>query len=426
MRTFLVFLAVLLTAGLALAGNGDLIVNGNLGVGTTGPSMKMDMAFPANSDNGLKMTGSDNHLIRINSSFGGGYYNPIVQTGDQGIIFSGGGYNSGGGLVIAPWAANASGMRMDGNGNITFGAGATPSTRLDVRSSANGADGLNLQGSDNHWARMMPSMLGGWCNPIAQTGDSGIIFSNSFGTPGGGAFVIGPWSASGSPGIRIGGNGNIGIGTADLGSGGGSALLLASGSHPTSISDGVCLYSKDGRLHIFDPLGDDTVVSPHADDAPDALYDMDDGVPMVVKEVQYFLGYVRYTNHTRQARLAGWTDAEKQQLSPAQRTCVFKESFAEHETRTGEKLSQLIWEEEQARIKERKDAERQAIIDSRAQLSAALAAKNREMTAATGSQALQQDSTDMKTRLESIRVPPEYVMQPIPPRLQAALNRQAN
>ena len=158
--------------------------------------------------------------------------------------------------------------------------------------------------------------------------------------------------------------------------------------------------------------------------APEVLYDAEESLPTIETEVQYYAGFVRYTNKTRQARLAGMTDAEKQQLSPAQRTCVIKETFAEHEARTGEKLTQLIWEEEQAKIKQMKDAERQRLLDEKARLTAA-EAKDRETASAKGKDkaAVQKESTELREKLKSMQIPEEYVMKPIPPRLQAALGR---
>ena len=84
---------------------------------------------------------------------------------------------------------------------------------------------------------------------------------------------------------------------------------------------------------MYDEEGTDSRITPHAGDAPDSFYDLEDGLPIVVKEMQYFLGYVRYTNQTRAARLAGMTDEEKKALPPEKRVCFFKETFEEHEAK---------------------------------------------------------------------------------------------
>jgi hypothetical protein len=144
-----------------------------------------------------------------------------------------------------------------------------------------------------------------------------------------------------------------------------------------------------------------------------------------VKEVQYFLGYVRYTNQTRLARISTMTDAEKASLSPAQRTCVIKENFAEHEARTGEQLTLLIWEEEQAAIKERSDAERRKMIDQANQLNATIAAKTQEATRAKGisATATQGELARLQQQRAALTIPEEYVIKPVPERVRAAMGR---
>jgi hypothetical protein len=179
------------------------------------------------------------------------------------------------------------------------------------------------------------------------------------------------------------------------------------------------------ELFSFDESRNETQQTVHAQDAPDFLYDLDDGLPIIVKEVQYFLGYVRYTNQTRSARLAGLTDAEKKMLSPEERVCVFKESFEEHEARTGEKLTQLVWEEEQVKIKQQMDASRQTAITNQAKLADAIASKTQAIAAASGESKLelQKELATLKQVQSELKIPPEYTVKPIPPRLQAVLGK---
>lgn len=82
-----------------------------------------------------------------------GNNNPIVQTGDSGIVFSSGSVD-GGAFVIAPWSTVSSGMRMDASGNVGIGTSA-PNSRLHVyRDSGNNAeiDIQSVAGTDRQWA----------------------------------------------------------------------------------------------------------------------------------------------------------------------------------------------------------------------------------------------------------------------------------
>lgn len=388
MKAIAITLAVLMIAGVSYAGNGDLIVDGNLNVDKT------------NINNGSVTPG-----IQFGSGTG--------ESG-EGIASKRTEGDNQWGMDFYTGFTNRMCITRDGNVGI---------------GTSNPLDSLHLSGycfriTTHHNAEMQigdPS----W---VSNRFDFKLLDSAS--NPKSVCF----WGGDSTNGWKMGSfqvyavssmfNGNVGIGTGNFGTGGSSTLLLGNGSKPSNISNEAGLYTSNSQLRAFDSYGNDNLISPHALDAPDSLYDIQDGMPMVVKEIQYFLGYVRYTNQTRQARLAGMTDAEKQQIAPAGRTCVIQETFAEHEARTGEKLTQLVWEEEQAKIKEMKDAQRKSMIDARAQLSTQIAAKDNAVAAAkTESRgALQQESTDLKSKLDAIQIPTEYVIQPIPPRLQAALN----
>jgi len=66
MKTIVVFLSILLSATILHAGNGDLIVNGNVGVGTTSPSDRLHISGtnPAiNMQNTSGAGGSGSSLI---------------------------------------------------------------------------------------------------------------------------------------------------------------------------------------------------------------------------------------------------------------------------------------------------------------------------------------------------------------------------
>jgi hypothetical protein len=214
--------------------------------------------------------------------------------------------------------------------------------------------------------------------------------------------------------------GNVSIGTAVQGSNGSAALVFGNGTHPTSLNDAAGLYAKDDgagttKLYVFDEDGNENLVTAHTVDAPDWLYDEEDGIPMIVKEVQHFVGYVRYTNQTRQARMAGMTDAEKSRLPLARRTCVFTESFAGHNARlglTGSKaLAKLDWDTQQQAIKARRDAEIAAAGKAKAELQTAIANERDEEARA-----------DLISQEAKMKVQTEYVMKTPPARLRAALD----
>jgi len=215
------------------------------------------------------------------------------------------------------------------------------------------------------------------------------------------------------------GGGNVGIGADITWTGGSNALVFYTGAKPTALQNSAGLYAKDDggttRLWVFDETGNDQLVTPHSVNAPDTLYDAEDGLPMIVEEVQHFLGYVRYTNVTRQSRIASIPDAGKSALSAGQRTCVYMESFADHNARLGltdsQALVKLDWYDQQQVIKARRDAEIAAATQVQAKLTTALAAcADDDCRANLTGQSL------------NIVIPPAYVIKDPPPRLRAALD----
>jgi hypothetical protein len=73
------------------------------------------------------------------------------------------------------------------------------------------AGGLNLASSSGGWLTLIPNTGAGDFNPIVQSGDALITFTN--GSMGAGALSLAPWSNTTS-GIRMTPGGNVGIGTA--------------------------------------------------------------------------------------------------------------------------------------------------------------------------------------------------------------------
>jgi hypothetical protein len=429
MKTFVLLLVLVTISVPVCAGNGDLIVNGQVGIGTAAPSYKLDLIT---SDTGPN-TGASRYYIQVENSANYGnsgcFFMPYAanSSGQLGSLYGIWGYaingSSGTGTL---WdqtsgyfvARHASPGAMNANvgsaayvlsdpytGSVNLGQGfqsymnvGTNSTITDARHfmayNAGGAGSIVTQ-----YGLYIDNLTTGTHNYSIYTGAADSLF--------GGNVLIG--------------------GTTGSGSGGSNALLIRNGTQPAVISGEAGLYATESNgvctLHAFDDNGHVTTISAHAQDAPDSLYDAQDGIPMIVKEIQHFLGYVRYTNKTRMARLAGMTDADKQALPASSRTCLITESFTDHESRTGEHLTLWVWEDQQAKIKAGKDAERQQALDARANLAAAIAEKTQEVASATDERkaVYQAELQGMIQRQNSLTIPDVYQTKPIPARLQAAL-----
>jgi hypothetical protein len=133
---------------------------------------------------------------------------------------------------------------------------------------------------------------------------------------------------------------------------------VAAGGTPATNS--ARLYAKDvaGTAEIFvkDEAGNETQISPHAFDAPASLYDTADEFPHVIKEINFFVGKVRYLNVSRFIRMLQLllnstnTLVQLQALPVGQRQLFIVEDFATHNTRTGENLVQDTWQAAQDRL----------------------------------------------------------------------------
>ena len=111
--------------------------------------------------------------------------------------------------------ANSSGAVFQGNLNITGNVGIgtiSPTIRLQVtRPSGNSSTGEVYAGDGTQWWQLNSNSSSGSYNPLVQTSDHSLIYSN--GGSESGTLVIGQWSAS-AKGIRIDSGGNLGVGLA--------------------------------------------------------------------------------------------------------------------------------------------------------------------------------------------------------------------
>ncbi len=128
---------------------------------------------------------------------------------------------------------------------------------------------------------------------------------------------------------------NVILGAGSSPTGGGQCLALSQASgNPSSIGSNTAgLVAKDSggtcELYAWDEAGNVTLISPHALDGPEWLYDDDDPMPNVKKEENIYLGTRRWTNLSRQAKLvermlAGENIAA---LPAGKRTFVATETF---------------------------------------------------------------------------------------------------
>lgn len=171
--------------------------------------------------------------------------------------------------------------------------------------------------------------------------------------------------------MRINSAGNVGIGTAVFGTNAsGGVIGIASATAPTSSPvDMVQLYAKDdagsSRLYVRNEAGTETVLSPHAADAPSSLYDRPPGVEEMHRSANYYLGTIIFTNVDRRNALM------QKQLNgeelPEDRTFTVTETFAEYNARTGADLQVEDWDANQQAMfdaQEEKVVARQAEIDA--------------------------------------------------------------
>jgi len=98
---------------------------------TTSNSMPLTINTTAQSSKGLQLNGTDNHFIIMSPSLGGGTLNGVVQSGDNGILYTGASGPGSGAFVLAPWNNLPCGLRMDSNGNIINIGGIVSSDPVD-------------------------------------------------------------------------------------------------------------------------------------------------------------------------------------------------------------------------------------------------------------------------------------------------------
>jgi hypothetical protein len=117
-----------------LNGSAKVVVDssGNVGIGNPSPGSKLALQTSSINDGISIFNTSGGTWLDLYTNLGQGSYNGITASGDRAIIYGGTAVNNtGGGLVIAPWATATTGLRLDSAGNVGIGT-ASPSYPLSV------------------------------------------------------------------------------------------------------------------------------------------------------------------------------------------------------------------------------------------------------------------------------------------------------
>ena len=147
----------------------------------------------------------------------------------------------------------------------------------------------------------------------------------------------------------------------------GTMFFKEAASNPSADGNGGYIFNKDvtggfgaKQMCVMDSAGNITAISPHADDAPEWLYDwdIDRMSPKIVREINHYAGIIRYTNHTRQARLLErLLNRWPAPIDALSRKVIHEETFEEYNVRTGHTLEKKDWDTDQLRMKSEIDAE---------------------------------------------------------------------
>ena len=193
--------------------NSSIYDNGNIGIGTTAPSAKLEVDSSGQGNVDVRLADAPtNSQFYFLPNASAGYGNPLVQAGDQVFGYSGNAIDSGN-LDIVPWSASSKGIRITSSGNIGIGT-ASPHTGLEVLNpsvaSANGQEVLRLSSLTNGSTvgsgpfLRFDNSLGTEVSRIAARTESASYVGMSLFTYNNGSSL---------EALRISGQGNVGIGT---------------------------------------------------------------------------------------------------------------------------------------------------------------------------------------------------------------------
>jgi len=187
--------------------------NGNVGIGTMSPDHPLSVEKNQNAATWVEVGNSDagaaastGFLLSNNGAFHG--YVMLVSSGatPANTLAIDNQYNA----PIRFATNGAQRMTILGDGKVGVGT-ASPSTTLELATANSSLDGIRIRSLDANEVWLRPNMSADANNDIVAANDAGIIFSNGT-LDGAKGFVIAPW-ATGTKGIRITQDGNVGIGT---------------------------------------------------------------------------------------------------------------------------------------------------------------------------------------------------------------------
>ena len=194
-------------------GNGRFIVtdSGNVGIGTSSPSVKLEVAGELKVGTGG--TGAINGVITINGSGNASYGSVLVgqrngsntyAIGDTSALFGSGTGLSNFVYGAHPWSVytnSSERMRIDSSGNVGIGT-SSPNSKLDVTGPDNSGGAGILVYSANRTANLQLAF-----NTLATSANSGGMFISA-----GGATPI-VFNTNGNERMRIDSSGNLLVGT---------------------------------------------------------------------------------------------------------------------------------------------------------------------------------------------------------------------
>jgi hypothetical protein len=198
--------------------SGDIYRDGNVGIGTGSfVPQKLTVAVNQQSD-GIWLAGTGSKDIALLHNVTGGAWNGLSQGGDHLLFWKTTSIDdaNAGALVIGPWSNGNNGIRITAAGNIGIGTGETGFHRLNVSGSV-GSSGMWVANSNTSSIAMLNNLTSGAWNSLTQPGDNLLLWKGANIDQSEGGLVIAPWSNS-AKGIRITGDGNVGIGTGNPGS----------------------------------------------------------------------------------------------------------------------------------------------------------------------------------------------------------------
>ena len=345
--------------------------------GTVSQTTFTNLTVAGNGSNTNRWTYSGSGVVRTNDAYPGLYENSFLSP--TGIVFQ----VVGNGTNI---------LTINTNGAVTVGALRTASgTNVisDGGSSINGVGATNANITVPGTATLGPS--GGSGTPLVINGD--FIFGR------GGAYEriyygVGQINIGDGPTVVIAGDLS---GTSTKMIQGFKAikwLSVTSSNPPTSGAGTAFLFAATNgvtgtaEIYAMDGSGNTTIISPHSQDAPSALYDDDDEMPKITREIQSYTGNVRWINESRMARQTEmttklalnslayyqfttgksanqWTNSNSygfytnaigylDPLTAAQRQLVIVESFADFNSRlsltNGNGLVKVKWSDVQTKL----------------------------------------------------------------------------